>query len=167
MADAPTVAIALQGGGSHAAFGAGVLRRLLGPELRERFRLVALSGTSGGAMCAVLAWAGLIGAGPEDAIDRLTRFWHDLEARSPVDAAGNALGLWFARLPVTVDISPYLYPPVAATDLLELLHKHLDLARLPADADRRGHPKLLIGATDIVERRAHDLRRRDTRPTTI
>ena len=44
------VAIACQGGGSHAAFAAGVLQRLLGPELRGRFRLLGLSGTSGGAI---------------------------------------------------------------------------------------------------------------------
>ena len=71
MAEVPKVAIACQGGGSHAAFAAGVLRRLLGPDLRGRFDLVALSGTSGGAMCAALAWAGLIGEGPGDAIARL------------------------------------------------------------------------------------------------
>ena len=51
----PRVAIALQGGGSHAAFAAGVLLRLLGAERRDRYQLVALSGTSGGAICATLA----------------------------------------------------------------------------------------------------------------
>jgi len=47
------VAIACQGGGSHAAFAAGVLSGLLSGEDGDRFdrdcRLVALSGTSGGA----------------------------------------------------------------------------------------------------------------------
>jgi NTE family protein len=63
MPTPPTVAIACQGGGSHAAFTAGVLSALLGPEHRERYRLAGLSGTSGGAMCAALAWAGLIRRG--------------------------------------------------------------------------------------------------------
>ena len=45
------VAIACQGGGSHTAFTAGVLEGLLG-NLPEEVEIVALSGTSGGAMCA-------------------------------------------------------------------------------------------------------------------
>ena len=150
MAKAPKVAIACQGGGSHAAFAAGVLRRLLEPDLRGRFDLVALSGTSGGAMCAALAWAGLISDGEGDAIGRLTQFWRDLEARSPLDATTNAVSLWLARLPVTAEISPYLYEPVAEPQLRALLGHHLGLERLPADAVRRSRPKLLIGATDIV-----------------
>jgi NTE family protein len=48
------VAIACQGGGSHTAFSAGVLQGLLG-RLPEEVQVVALSGTSGGAMCAALA----------------------------------------------------------------------------------------------------------------
>jgi hypothetical protein len=44
-----TVAIACQGGGSHAAFTAGVLGELLATH-RDRCDLRALSGTSGGAV---------------------------------------------------------------------------------------------------------------------
>jgi NTE family protein len=51
---AKRVAIACQGGGSHSAFTAGALERLLAEE-RERYEIVALSGTSGGAICALLA----------------------------------------------------------------------------------------------------------------
>src|SRR4030095_5405006 len=79
MCPQPRVAIACQGGGSHAAFAAGVLVHLLGDRQRERFRLAALSGTSGGAMCAALAWRGLVASGPEEATRRLVRFWRDLE----------------------------------------------------------------------------------------
>ena len=89
MPTRPRVAIACQGGGSHAAFGAGVLRRLLAPDYRTRFELVALSGTSGGAMCASLVWAGLMTNGPEDAIARLARFWSDLEVHDLFDALAN------------------------------------------------------------------------------
>jgi NTE family protein len=59
----PKVAISCQGGGSHAAFAAGVLSELLSPSYVDRFELVGLSGTSGGAICAALAWAGLISGG--------------------------------------------------------------------------------------------------------
>ena len=53
------VAIACQGGGSHTAFTAGVLEGLLA-NLPEEVDIVALSGTSGGALCASLAWDGLL-----------------------------------------------------------------------------------------------------------
>ena len=46
----PRVAIACQGGGSHTAFTAGALSRLLATP-REA-EIVGLSGTSGGAICA-------------------------------------------------------------------------------------------------------------------
>ena len=57
------VAIACQGGGSHTVFSAGVLQELLG-RLPEDVDVVALSGTSGGAMCAALAWDGLLRGDP-------------------------------------------------------------------------------------------------------
>jgi NTE family protein len=56
------IAIACQGGGSHTAFTAGALGRLLRQYDHPRQRLqgkpgrvLALSGSSGGAMCALLA----------------------------------------------------------------------------------------------------------------
>ncbi len=54
------VAIACQGGGSQTAFTAGVLSRILrDPGLDRDFELVALSGTSGGAICSASAcWPG-------------------------------------------------------------------------------------------------------------
>ena len=55
------VAIACQGGGSHSAFTAGALKRLLTEE-RNRYEIVALSGTSGGAICALLVWYALLRA---------------------------------------------------------------------------------------------------------
>jgi NTE family protein len=54
------VAIACQGGGSHTAFTAGVLGRLLGAEELNRYEIVGLSGTSGGAVCALLAWTAVV-----------------------------------------------------------------------------------------------------------
>jgi NTE family protein len=144
------VAIACQGGGSHAAFAAGVLSRLLDAEHRGRFQLVALSGTSGGAMCASLVWRGLVASGPDEAVQRLMRFWRDLEVHDLVDALGNFWAVQLARAPVTFEVSPYLYDPPAEPRLMELLHKHLDLEHLTADAARRALPRLLIGATDVL-----------------
>jgi NTE family protein len=150
MSQVPRVAIACQGGGSHAAFAAGVLVHLLGSRQRERFRLAALSGTSGGAMCAALAWRGLVASGPEEATQRLVRFWRDLEVHDLADAVANFWGVWLARLPVTLEVSPYLYEPAAEPRLRALLGLHLDLEGFTTDPARRADPKLLIGATDVL-----------------
>ena len=69
----PRIAIACQGGGSHTAFTAGVLKRLLRDSPADRpFDVAALSGTSGGAICAALAWQGLLLDGGTGALER---FW--------------------------------------------------------------------------------------------
>jgi NTE family protein len=147
MVDIPRVAIACQGGGSHTAFAAGILRRLLSPDLRQRFKLVALSGTSGGAVCAALTWAGLLSGGPDEASMRLTAFWRDLRVHDLLDAATNFWAVTLARLPVTQEVSPYLYEPVAEPRLRTLLQQHVDLEHL---TNRAVTPKLLVGATEIL-----------------
>ncbi len=150
MSEKPRVAIACQGGGSHAAFAAGVLGELLSAKHREAFDLVALTGTSGGAVCAVLAWAGMISGGADDARQRLFGFWHDLEARDPLDAAMNYWAVELAGLPITAEISPYSYGPVAEPKLRDLLRSHLKLEGLPKALESRKQPSLIIGATDIL-----------------
>ena len=84
------VAIACQGGGSHTAFTAGVLRRLLdGPEIDE-YDVVGLSGTSGGAVCALLAWTALREGDRHRARPLLDAFWADNSASTPLDVAALA-----------------------------------------------------------------------------
>ena len=51
------IAIACQGGGSQCAFVAGALKTLFAQGVQNRFKIVGLSGTSGGALTAALAWA--------------------------------------------------------------------------------------------------------------
>ena len=60
MADAiPKIAVACQGGGTHAAFEVGVLTEILKDiQERNRFELTGLSGTSAGALCALRRFAG-------------------------------------------------------------------------------------------------------------
>jgi NTE family protein len=149
MSEKPKVAIACQGGGSHAAFGAGVLRKLLSPSYRNRFELVGLSGTSGGAVCTSLAWAGLISGGPDEAERRLSGFWHDLEVHDLLDAVMNFWAVTLARMPVTEEVSPYSYEPVAEPALRALLERYVDLGNLPVDQRRRAGLSLLVGATEI------------------
>ena len=66
------VNLALQGGGAHGAFTWGVLDRLLED---ERLRLEGVSGTSAGAMNAVVLAVGLCAGGREDAREALAEFW--------------------------------------------------------------------------------------------
>jgi NTE family protein len=72
------IAIACQGGGSHTAFTAGALRKIL-KEVRDdqRYEIVALSGTSGGAVCAFLAWYALLEDNERAAIRALRSFWSE------------------------------------------------------------------------------------------
>jgi NTE family protein len=88
----PRVAIACQGGGSHTAFTAGVLQRLLQPERLEEYDVVGLSGTSGGAVCATLAWAALVEGDPARAGRLLEGFWTDNAATAPHERLLNAWG---------------------------------------------------------------------------
>ncbi|MBP2292570.1 patatin-like phospholipase family protein [Azospirillum rugosum] len=100
------VAIACQGGGTHAAFTWGVLRTILTTKTRwdadpqggETFDIVAVSGTSAGALCALATWYGLVPntADPacgtvEKAIERLDFLWTTFAAANPVEAAHNQL----------------------------------------------------------------------------
>src|SRR5439155_12502716 len=69
---AKPINLALQGGGAHGAFTWGVLDQLL-----EDGRIVigGVSGTSAGAVNAVMLADGLAGGGPEGARERLAEFW--------------------------------------------------------------------------------------------
>ena len=89
--------LALQGGGSHGAFGWGVLHELLEDETIE---ISALSGTSAGAINAVVFADGWL-ARPADprrgAQDALARFWH-LNVLASAALSGGVLrpSLWDA-----------------------------------------------------------------------
>lgn len=113
MLETTNIAIACQGGGSHAAFAAGALQKLL-PRFEEeggKLRLVGISGTSGGAICALLAWYGLLQGGPQLAQRKLDDFWSANCAQSPGeqlwnDSAIAALG----AIPCNIEFSPYEWP---------------------------------------------------------
>jgi NTE family protein len=99
----PKVVIACQGGGIHAAFEVGVLTEILKDlEKKKRFELVGLSGTSAGALCALMAWLGLAptNARPgseRDAIDKLNDFWDGFVARTPAEKVLNFISFFALR----------------------------------------------------------------------
>ena len=73
--DKKKVNLALQGGGSHGAFTWGVLDRLFDD---DRLEIEAISGTSAGAMNAVVAADGMIADGNAGAQKALWKFWRNV-----------------------------------------------------------------------------------------
>jgi NTE family protein len=147
------VAIACQGGGSHTAFTAGVLKRLLGADELNGYEVVGLSGTSGGAVCALLAWSALLDGDPAAAGKLLEDFWADNSATTPLEQLVNAWVLWAARLEnlvVLPAVSPY-DTPTSLTTLAEfrrMLERRVDFGRFAATDDSA--PMLLVGAVDVL-----------------
>jgi len=165
------VAIACQGGGSQCAFVAGALKTLFGRGVQDRFRIVGLSGTSGGALTAALAWTGLLlrAKGDRRPIeDRIIACWKDLSAQTPREVRLDGVCTQMVRLAEhgllpTIASSPSslqfrLWAQAASrmigrpefTDLRALVMKHIDFEALPTLLDAES-PTLLLGAGDILE----------------
>src|SRR5918997_157496 len=117
----------------HTAFTAGVLKKLLRTEELERYEVVGLSGTSGGAVCALLAWHNLLrgdGAGAAEALDA---FWRDNSATAPHEQLVNSWILWMGNLQdfVTMPaLSPYDNPfsVSALEEFKRMLERRVDFA---------------------------------------
>ncbi len=95
------IAIACQGGGSHTAFTAGVLKTLLEKNVHRNYQLVGLSGTSGGAVCALLTWYSLLRSAKGDqetVYDRLIAFWEDNTAQLFWEQVWNGWSVGLTRL---------------------------------------------------------------------
>ena len=110
------IAVACQGGGAHAAFAAEVLKSILRKIRDEReYEIIALSGTSGGAICAYLAWYALLNGDEEqEDIRLLESFWQeDNVARLPGEAWYanyflQTIGQWWGLADLTMPWkSPY------------------------------------------------------------
>jgi NTE family protein len=149
------VAIACQGGGSHTAFTAGVLGRLLTADELAGCPVVGLSGTSGGAVCAALAWSALVDGDRAAARARLDGFWTDNAAAGPVERAINGWMLWGTALQsigLLPAVSPYDIPVTGLAHFRALLRRWIDFDRFQVDDPAR-HPLLLIGAVDVLSGR--------------
>lgn len=147
--DKTTVAIACQGGGSHTAFTAGALKEIL-RNCPSEYEITALSGTSGGAMCAALAWDGLRRDDPEGAIERLDSFWEDIAADSPWEVFINNMTIWGRRLTSefgTFRVSPYYHSisTLLQRQLREPIERHIQFD----DAAPPAPPRLFIGAINV------------------
>ena len=138
------LSLALQGGGTFAAFTWGVLERLLEEPSIE---FDTISGASAGAINALLLACGLAEGGREGARSRLNRFWirlmHEASFRSLMLIGG------FSPAGSSVAFGPTLrsgqFDPFDLDPLRQALSRDIDFARL-RDAKC---PKLLIAATRI------------------
>src|SRR4051812_15458226 len=95
------IAIACQGGGSQCAFIAGAFKALFAQNVHRRFKIVGLSGTSGGALTAALAWVGMLkqaNGDPRPVEDRILAFWHDLSAQTPPEMILDRMCVQLMRL---------------------------------------------------------------------
>ncbi len=146
--------LALQGGGAHGAFTWGVLDRLLED---GRCEFGSVSGTSAGAMNAVILASGLMEGGAEGARAKLEAFWRGISeaARfSPLRSNGGAFGesqapsathVWFDVM--TRLMSPYQFNPTDYNPLRDLLDASVDFKRLR----KRSPVPLFISATDVAD----------------
>lgn len=162
------IAIACQGGGSHAAFTAGVLNRFLQTDVSDRYKIVSLSGTSGGGLCSLLAWYGLLkNQGKTEAVphQELINFWQDNSANQLWEQYLNYLTVQSCRfydkgiIPSYVS-NPYTWsgiqefwqsvtPRREYLDLKKLLEKHINFSQLPKLLNGNS-PRLFLGAVNVI-----------------
>lgn len=129
-----SLSLALQGGGAHGAYTWGVLDALLES---GRFEFDAVSGTSAGAMNALVLADGLARGGAEGAREALATFWDRLASQLPTEwfidgdpeQPGLAPGLQL-MLQWTQFLSPYQLNPLGLNPLADLLGELVDFERL-------------------------------------
>ena len=146
------VAIACQGGGSHTSFTAGVLQGMLS-SLPDDVEVAALSGTSGGAICATLAWDGFLRGDLKRASDKLQEFWQAMSATEPLDQLANQsmINMMSLRdLMVLPEVSPYHLPTWGEDHFRDVLNAYFDFDELRELAKRPGAPGLQIGAVEVL-----------------
>lgn len=151
------ISLALQGGGALGAYTWGALDRLLED---ERLEIKAVSGTSAGAMCAVVLADGLHD-GPDVARAKLRLFWEGvahagrsnpyrqtpwmafLSSFQPAWLQQNYLAAWAGMASQLA--SPYDLNPLNLNPLREVLNELVDFERVRA-CDK---VDLFIGATNV------------------
>jgi NTE family protein len=159
--------LALQGGGAHGAFTWGVMDRLLED---ERLQIDGISGTSAGAMNAVVLAHGYHGGGRDGARRALRDFWKAVSnssrfsplQRTPVD---RALGRWTLDASpgyklfelATSLVSPYQFNPFDINPLRDLVGAMVDFDQVRACTQL----KLFISATSVRTGRSRTFRREE------
>ncbi|HHF7366767.1 TPA: patatin-like phospholipase family protein [Legionella bozemanae] len=171
-ADDILIDLALQGGGAHGAFTWGVLDRLLE---EKKLRIDGISGTSAGAMNAVVLVDGYTKGGSQGAQNSLELFWKkvsdaarfSLLQRGPLDILLGQWSLDYSPFFITMDIlsrvfSPYDLNPLGINPLRDILAKTIDFKRLS-----RSSIKLFITATNVSTGRGRVFRNNEITPEVL
>jgi NTE family protein len=147
--------LALQGGGAHGAFTWGVLDQILSD---ERLSIEGISGTSAGAVNAVMLADGLCRGGREEAQKRLADFWRSASTTGNLPALqrtvmerllsftpleGTPIQTWVDAL--SRYFSPYDVNPLNINPLKDLIERFVDFETLRADTSLQ----LFISATNV------------------
>ncbi len=147
--------LALQGGGAHGAFTWGVLDRLLED---GRIGVEAISGTSAGAINAVVLIHGFMRGGHDGAREALFAFWQHVSrigAMSPIQR--SPLDIWLGNYSLdhnpaylyfdvlTRMVSPYEFNPANLNALKNLLQEEVEFEQVQCCSDI----KLFISATNV------------------
>jgi NTE family protein len=157
MAERKELTLALQGGGAHGAFTWGVLDRLLE---EEDIVFTAISGTSAGAMNAVVMAEGLLEGDRAHARAQLDQFWMGMadasERLSPfgktfwpqfLAGMGMQQNLMFeGAMALTRIFSPYDFNPLDYNPLRDALNDLIDWERVR----RQRRIKLFINTTHVA-----------------
>lgn len=170
--DTHLVDLALQGGGSHGAFTWGVLDRLLE---EPWLRIDGISGTSAGAMNAVVLTDGYAKGSAEGARAALEQFWRAVShaarfspiRRSPLDIL---LGRWtldnspfFVAFDMAARLfSPYDLNPRGGNPLREILDECVDFERVGKSPIR-----LFVTATNVRTGRGRVFRNAEMTPDVL
>ncbi|MEO1198586.1 MAG: patatin-like phospholipase family protein [Pseudomonadota bacterium] len=162
-----SVNLALQGGGAHGAFTWGVLDRLFE---EDRLWIEAISGTSAGAMNAVVAAQGMYDGGAQGAREALESFWWAVSQagqtspikRSPIDIL---LGNWSLDTSpgyIMMDLmsrltSPYDMNPLGLNPLRDLVAEQVDFNKVRDCKDLH----IYLSATNVETGRVRVFKRED------
>jgi NTE family protein len=150
--------LALQGGGAHGAFTWGVLDQLLAD---GRLAIDGISGTSAGAVNAVMVADGLAASGPEEARKRLDDFWRAASLGGDLPRVQQiVINRLFSMLPLPGEqswfsawsgfFSPYDLNPLNINPLKDLIERFVDFERL-----RAGTRELYVAATNVQTGQLH------------
>jgi NTE family protein len=147
--------LALQGGGAHGAFTWGVIDHLLED---GRIHIAGVSGTSAGAMNAVMLADGLARGGDEEARTRLAEFWRAASIGGNLPGPQRAvLDRLLALMPVEASplrfmvdtmsrvLSPYDLNPLNINPLKGLIERFVDFDAIRAFKDL----DIFISATNV------------------
>ena len=142
------------------------MKRLCQADLGEEFEVAAISGTSGGALCATLLWYGFK-KGDDPIWRRMMDFWRENTAQGPIENAINQFIVESVRmvnsgwLP-TLQMSPSSWVMQSMLSAMtqgqrksfasfrDLIEAHIDFREIASWGPQPERPVLIIGAANVT-----------------